>query len=162
VISPYARQGYIDHQTLSFDAYVKFIEDDFLGGQRIDPRTDGRPDPRTDVREDEPILGNLVNDFDFSQAPRPPVILPVNPTTDLLAPTTPLAGAGTTPGSSALNPLIVRAAARYLGISASELRAELSAGTTLRQIARQHGTTLARLRRAVLLQLEQQVGRALR
>jgi len=32
VISPYAKQGVIDHQTLSFDAYVKFIEDDFLGG----------------------------------------------------------------------------------------------------------------------------------
>src|SRR5439155_29212 len=37
VISPYARRGYIDHQTLSFDAYVKFIEDDFLNGQRLDP-----------------------------------------------------------------------------------------------------------------------------
>ena len=53
VISPYARQGYIDHQTLSFDAYLKFIEDDFLGGQRLDPRTDGRPDPRPDVRESQ-------------------------------------------------------------------------------------------------------------
>ena len=51
VISPYAKKGYIDHQTLSFDAYLKFIEDDFLHGQRIDPRTDGRPDPRPDVRE---------------------------------------------------------------------------------------------------------------
>ena len=51
VISPYAKHGYIDHQTLSFDAYLKFIEDDFLGGQRIDPSTDGRPDPRPDVRE---------------------------------------------------------------------------------------------------------------
>ena len=51
LISPYARQGYIDHQTLSFDAYLKFIEDDFLGGARIDPKTDGRPDPRPDVRE---------------------------------------------------------------------------------------------------------------
>ena len=30
VISPYAKKGYIDHQTLSFDAYAKFIEDDFL------------------------------------------------------------------------------------------------------------------------------------
>src|SRR5205807_4213771 len=30
VISPYARRGYIDHQKLSFDAFVKFIEDDFL------------------------------------------------------------------------------------------------------------------------------------
>ena len=37
VISPYAKQGYVDHQTLSFDAYDKFIEDDFLGGQRLDP-----------------------------------------------------------------------------------------------------------------------------
>ena len=48
VISPYAKHGYIDHQTLSFDAYDKFIEDDFLNGQRLDPRTDGRPDPRPD------------------------------------------------------------------------------------------------------------------
>ncbi len=79
VISPYAKQGYIDHQTLSFDAYLKFIEDDFLNGQRIDPRTDGRPDPRPDVREDASILGNLLADFDFNQPPRPPLILPINP-----------------------------------------------------------------------------------
>ena len=46
-----ASRGYIDHQTLSFDAYLKFIEDDFLGGQRLNPKTDGRPDPRPDVRE---------------------------------------------------------------------------------------------------------------
>jgi len=83
VISPYAKSGYIDHQTLSFDAYDKFIEDDFLNGQRIDPATDGRPDPRPDVREDEKILGNLTNDFDFSQRPRSPVVLPVHPSTTL-------------------------------------------------------------------------------
>src|SRR5205807_2733516 len=59
----------IYHQVLSFDAYLKFIEDDFLGGQRIDAG-DGRPDPRTDVREALPILGNLVKDFDFSRRPR--------------------------------------------------------------------------------------------
>jgi phospholipase C len=75
VISPYARRGYIDHQVLSQDAYLKFIEDDFLHGQRLDPRTDGRPDPRPDVRENAAILGNLVNDFDFKQPPRPPLIL---------------------------------------------------------------------------------------
>jgi len=79
VISPYARRGYIDHQTMSHDAYVKFIEDDFLGGQRLDPATDGRPDPRPTVREDEPQAGNLGSDFDFSQQPRPPLILPVHP-----------------------------------------------------------------------------------
>ncbi|MCL4353145.1 alkaline phosphatase family protein [Patescibacteria group bacterium] len=84
VISPYAKKGYIDHQTLSFDAYLKFIEDDFLNGQRIDPKTDGRPDSRPNVRENSPILGNLVNDFDFSMPPRPPLILPVNPKTTLI------------------------------------------------------------------------------
>jgi phospholipase C len=46
VIRPYAKQGNVDHQTLSHDAYAKFIEDDFLHGQRLDPATDGRPDPR--------------------------------------------------------------------------------------------------------------------
>jgi phospholipase C len=86
VISPYARRGYIDHQRLSFDAYVKFIEDDFLGGQRIDPRTDGRPDPRPDVREDAPRLGNLIKDFNFQQSPLPPVILSTHPRTDLKGP----------------------------------------------------------------------------
>ncbi len=79
VISPYARRGFIDHQTLSFDALNKFIEDDFLDGQRLDPRTDGRPDPRPDVREDAPQLGNLAADFNFNQAPLPPLILPVHP-----------------------------------------------------------------------------------
>ena len=79
VISPYARRGYIDHQTLSFDAYLKFIEDDFLGGQRLNPKTDGRPDPRPTVRESVPGLGDLVKDFDFTQSPRPPVILSPRP-----------------------------------------------------------------------------------
>ena len=75
VISPDARTGYVDHQTLSFDAYLKFIEDVFLSGARINPRTDGRPDPRPDVRENAPILGNLIRDFNFNQAPQPPLLL---------------------------------------------------------------------------------------
>ena len=76
VVSAYAKRGYIDHQTLSFDAYVKFIEDDFLGSARLDPKTDGRPDPRPDVRENVAILGDLRRDFDFAQAPRRPLVLP--------------------------------------------------------------------------------------
>ena len=79
VISPYARRGFVDHQTLSFDAYLKFVEDDFLGGRRIDPKTDGRPDPRPDVRENEKILGDLVRDFDFRQKPRRALLLPLRP-----------------------------------------------------------------------------------
>jgi phospholipase C len=79
VISPYARRGYIDHQVLSSDAYLKFIENDFLHRQRLNPRTDGRPDSRPDVRENVKILGNLVHDFDFNQKPRPPLLLPLHP-----------------------------------------------------------------------------------
>ena len=79
VISPYAKQGYVDHQVLSHDAYVKLVEDLWLGGQRLDPRTDGRPDPRPDVRERASQLGDLLADFDFSQAPRKPVLLPLHP-----------------------------------------------------------------------------------
>ncbi len=79
VISPYAKKGFIDHQVLSHDAFLKFIEDDFLGHARLDPKTDGRPDPRPDVRENATQLGDLVNDFDFSQPPRPPLVLSTTP-----------------------------------------------------------------------------------
>jgi len=100
VISPYAKTGYVDHQVLTSDAYLKFIEDDFLNCEqpgestsvygckgspvsaRLNPTTDGRPDPRPDVRENVSILGNLLNDFDFSQAPRSPLLLPTNPPSD--------------------------------------------------------------------------------
>jgi phospholipase C len=79
VISPYARRGYIDHQVLSSDAYLKFIEDDFLHGARLNPKTDGRSDPRPTVRESVKILGNLAEDFNFSQRPRKPLLLPLHP-----------------------------------------------------------------------------------
>jgi phospholipase C len=79
VISPYAKRGFIDHQVLSFDAYLKFIEDDFLGGQRLNPKTDGRPDPRPTVRERVKILGDLRKDFDFTKPPRRPLLLKLRP-----------------------------------------------------------------------------------
>ena len=79
LISPYAREGYIDHQTLTFDAYLKLIEDRFLGGERLDPATMSRPDSRPIVRENLEILGDLAAAFDFSQAPRPPLILDPTP-----------------------------------------------------------------------------------
>ena len=79
LISPYARRGYVDHQPLSFDAYLKLIEARFLGGQALDPKTDGRPDSRPDVREHVGILGDLVSEFDFHQHPRPPLLLQTHP-----------------------------------------------------------------------------------
>ena len=75
VISPYARKGYIDSQVLSTDAYLKLIEDRFLDGQRLDPKTMSRPDPRPTVREEVKMLGDLRKDFDFKQEPRPPYFL---------------------------------------------------------------------------------------
>jgi phospholipase C len=79
LISPWATAGTIDHRVLSFDAYLKLIEDLFLGGQRLNPNTDGRPDSRPTVREKVPILGDLLNEFDFSQSPIPPLILDPTP-----------------------------------------------------------------------------------
>jgi phospholipase C len=76
VISPWVRRGLdVDHQTYSFDAYLKLIEDRFLGGQRLDPTTDQWWDPRPTVREDLPILGDLRRIFDFRQRPIPRKIL---------------------------------------------------------------------------------------
>ena len=88
LISPYAKRGYIDHQLLSHDAYLKFVEDDFLDSERLDPATDGRPDLRPDVRENAPVLGDLSSDFDFTQPPRLPVVLSVCPATQLTPPPT--------------------------------------------------------------------------
>jgi phospholipase C len=79
LVSAWAERGTIDHQTLSFDAYLKLIEDLYLRGQRLDPKTDGRPDSRPTVREDAKILGDLRREFDFDRDPIPPLILPLHP-----------------------------------------------------------------------------------
>ncbi len=79
LISPWARAGTIDHQTLSFDAYIKLIEDLFLGGKRLNPKTDGRPDSRPTLRENVKVLGDIRKEFDFHQQPLPPLVLPPRP-----------------------------------------------------------------------------------
>ncbi len=79
MVSPWARPGFIDHQDLSFDAFLKLVEDRFLMKSRIDPKTDGWPDSRPTVRENVPLLGDLAKDFDFRGAPRPPLVLPLYP-----------------------------------------------------------------------------------
>ena len=43
IISPWAKQGFIDHQTLSFDAYLKLIEDRFLEAAASTPRPTAGP-----------------------------------------------------------------------------------------------------------------------
>jgi phospholipase C len=89
IISPWVNAGTIDDQILSSDAELKFIEDIFLGGQRLNPATDGRPDSRPSVRENL-VPGDLLHDFNFSQSPRPADILNPCPPTTLLP--TPKAG----------------------------------------------------------------------
>jgi phospholipase C len=129
VISPYSRTGFIDHQQLSHDAYLKFIEDDFLSGSRLNPATDGRPDARPGVREEAPGLGDLVNDFDFNQSPRPPVLLPVNPPPGPAS--SPPGGGNQPPTVSATQPTQVRQTTATLnanvdpnGVTVSECRFE--------------------------------------
>jgi phospholipase C len=82
VISPYARRGFIDNEVLSTDSYLKFIEDDFLGGARLNPVTDGRPDSRTVIRDN--IADSILQDFNFNQKPRLPLILVPCPHTTLV------------------------------------------------------------------------------
>jgi len=83
VISPWvARDLDIDHQLLSFEAYLKLIEDRFLGGRRLDGMNQGWPDLRPTVREEVGILGDLSTEFDFSQEPIPPLVLEPDPWAD--------------------------------------------------------------------------------
>jgi len=74
-ISPWVKPGQIDHTVYSHDAYRHFIEDLFANGERLDPATDGRPDNRPSVRDTEPQLGDLLNEFDFTQPANAPLIL---------------------------------------------------------------------------------------
>lgn len=63
---------------LSFDAYLKLIEDRFLGGQRLNGQNEGWPDPRPTVRENL-VPGDLYSVFDFGQTPIPRLVLDPTP-----------------------------------------------------------------------------------
>jgi len=94
-ISAYAESGVVDHALYSTDSYATFIEDVFIGGARLDPAKLGNPDNRPDIRDaltrvsfidghSEPI-GNLMNEFDFTKPPRPPLVLSTHIPTGLAA-----------------------------------------------------------------------------
>jgi phospholipase C len=87
MISAWSRAGQVDHQVLSFDSYATFFENLFLSGQRLIPANLGNPDHRPNIRDaltqvsfpdghSEPV-GDLLNEFDFTQTPLPP--LPLSP-----------------------------------------------------------------------------------
>ena len=76
VISPYAKKGYIDKQVLSHDAYLKFIEDVFTNGEGLVEGNGGRPDSQpAELPRGRAELGDLLCDFDFTQAPIAPMVL---------------------------------------------------------------------------------------
>ena len=60
VVSPYARQGYVDHKTYSFESWLKLIEERF----GVTPMT-GRDNTAND----------MADAFDFTQQPRPPMLM---------------------------------------------------------------------------------------
>jgi phospholipase C len=61
IISPYARQGFIDHTVADHTSMLKFIESVY-----------GLPP----LAQRESAASNLFEAFDFSQSPRPPLVLP--------------------------------------------------------------------------------------
>ncbi len=85
MISAYARAGYIDHSVLSLDNYAVLIEDLFMGGSRLDPNALHQPDSRPDIRDElttvtfpngtKQQIGDLLDEFDFTQQPMPPLVL---------------------------------------------------------------------------------------
>lgn len=64
IISPWAKSGYIEHNVLEFSSVLKFVEERF----RLDPLT---------VRDEQ--SNDLIDSFDFEQAPLPPLILDTRP-----------------------------------------------------------------------------------
>ncbi len=65
VMSPYARQGFIDHRTYSFESWLKIVEERF----GVTPMT-----------KRDNTAGDMIDAFDFTQSPRPPLILNVGGT----------------------------------------------------------------------------------
>jgi len=60
VISPYAKEDYIDHETYSFESWLKIVEERF--------------DVRPMTARDTNAL-DMIDSFDFTQQPRPTIIL---------------------------------------------------------------------------------------
>ena len=65
VIGPYARQGFIDHRTYSFESWLRIVEERF-GIAPMTARDNNTPD--------------MLDAFDFTQAPRAPLPLDVHGT----------------------------------------------------------------------------------
>ena len=67
MISPYAKQNFVDHTVTDQSSILRFIEDNWLGGQRITGSFDA-------------LAGTLNNMFDFNSGPNRNTLL-LNPST---------------------------------------------------------------------------------
>ena len=93
LVSAWAKPGYVDHQTLSFENYAVFFENLFMNGARLDPAALGHPDARPTIRDEitsvsypngnTEQIGDLMNEFDFTQTPLPPLVLTTHVPTNL-------------------------------------------------------------------------------
>jgi phospholipase C len=66
IVSPWASQGIL-HQTLSFDSVLNLMETIF--------RLPRLPQQRPVMGSDDPAGNDMLGAFDFTQAPRPPLLL---------------------------------------------------------------------------------------
>jgi len=83
-IGAYVIQG-VDHNTYSMDSYARFIEDVFAHSTRLVPANFGNPDKRPyfpdsltsiqSITGQTIPIGDLMNAFDFTQSPLPPLVL---------------------------------------------------------------------------------------
>jgi phospholipase C len=64
VISPYAKQNFVDHNMYSFDSWLKIVEERF----GVEPMT-----------QRDKLADDFMNSFDFTQKPRAPVLLSATP-----------------------------------------------------------------------------------
>jgi len=66
VISPFARGNYVSHNVTDQTSITRLIEDNWLNGERITPTSFDN------------IAGSLLDIFDFTQPPNPPLVLDPN------------------------------------------------------------------------------------
>jgi phospholipase C len=63
VISPFAKPNFVDHSLTDQSSILRFIEDNWLNGQRVGQGSF------------DAIAGTINNMFDFTQKPNPKLIL---------------------------------------------------------------------------------------
>jgi phospholipase C len=66
VVSPYAKANFVDHSVTDQSSVLRFIEDNWLAGQRIGQGSF------------DALAGTLNNMLSFTQAPNPPLFLNSN------------------------------------------------------------------------------------